>query len=1023
MSPLFKDFSQLHILAEESGPAEMFEKILDTMIWKADREYERRVSSSSPDTPSVFDDDEKGPPLVVERFDTLPRYVGKRPAIIDDIFPTNFPTSLYGEGGIAKSIVGLYKLIRISAGMGSCFGFRIQDQVPCLYVDFELDREEQGTRAGKLAAGLGTDIPDNLHYLWAAGHETSDVFAEVRKAIRRFGIRVVCIDSVGLAIEGDTTSGKDVIKFFRHSIGRFQRLGAAVLLIDHQSGLRPGEKYQDKSQYGSVYKGYMSRSRLQLQLDETDTDHITVIMRQNKTNFAAKIAPFKIGIDFKADAISLKREELEEEELRTEQSLNATDRVLLALLDNPAVPDKIRELTNITAVGNIFTKLRKEPAHIEETGVTEGKAKEVQLTDLGRERALKVKNRAHQIIAEPVGVPKEEDEEDQDSSSSPHTPRESGDDDEKPLSYEFVDTPEALERVVQEVVSTSSPVALDTETSSLDVMEARVRLVQLKTEDGPPYVINATAVDVDDLLQALADKHVVVHNAIYDLAVLKKNFGYEHRGPITCTMLTAQVLYGGTNKKAGLQDLLAQNLKVEISKEERDADWFGELSEEMLEYAAGDVMHLHALQEDLAQRIKKSNADLDSTVDLENRMSKVTASMLVSGMPVSEEVLASCIEESRATAEAQLAKLDEFMTDPLPEKFLKANRTNKKVPEERHEKVNWNSPPQITWAFDTIADLQLESTSKDLLAEVEHPLADAVTEYRKALDVYKRFRNTKVTNGRIHAKWNQLKAKTGRMSCENPPLQGIPPSLRKAFVAPKGHKLVVSDLSQIEIRILAVLSGDENLREEFLAGRDVHRSVAAKILGKAQDDVTSEERKLAKSLVFGLLYGMSLYGFATRVKTIYKRDFSEEEIKKKFWDPFFDAYPKVKQWRNKTINGFANGNRVAFTPHGRRRLNLETDRQALNTPIQAGALDVMKSIAVAIYEWRSAAPGPVEIVGLVHDEIIIVTSEKAAEAVAGWMDAIMKEAGEEVANYGVDEDKKVPVEASTAACATWAEKE
>jgi DNA polymerase I len=554
-------------------------------------------------------------------------------------------------------------------------------------------------------------------------------------------------------------------------------------------------------------------------------------------------------------------------------------------------------------------------------------------------------------------------------------------------------------------------------------MEARVRLVQLKTENGLPYVIDAIAVDVDDLLQALADKHLIVHNAVYDLAVLKKNFGYEHHGPVTCTMLTAQVLYGGTNKKAGLQDLLERNLKIEISKEEQTAEWFGELSNEMLQYAACDVMHLHVLWEDLAQRIQKSNAGLDWTVDLENRMSKVTAGMLVSGMPVSEEVLTACIEESRVTAEVQLSKLDEFVKDALPEKFLKANRTNKKVPEDRREKVNWNSPPQMIWAFDTIADLQLESTSKDLLAEVEHPLADAVTEYRKALDVYKRFRNTKVTNGRIHAKWNQLKAKTGRMSCENPPLQGIPPSLRKAFVAPKGHKLVVSDLSQIEIRILAVLSGDENLREEFLAGNDVHRSVAAKILGKKHDNVTSEERRLAKSLVFGLLYGMSLYGFATRVKTIYKRVFSEEEIKEKFWDPFFEAYPKVKKWRNKTVNSFANGNRVAFTPHGRRRLNLETDRQALNTPIQAGALDVMKSIAVAIYERRSAAPGPVEVVGLVHDEIIIVTSEKAVEAVAGWVDAIMKEVGEEVANYGVEEDHCVPIDAGTAVCSSWAEKE
>jgi len=129
VSPLLKDFSELHILAEESGQPEMFEKIIDTMIWKADCEYERRVSSS-PNTPSVFDDDEKGPPLVVERFDTLPRYVGKRPAVIEDIFPTNFPTSLYGEGGIAKSIVGLYKLILSQPVWETVSGSRFRIKFP-----------------------------------------------------------------------------------------------------------------------------------------------------------------------------------------------------------------------------------------------------------------------------------------------------------------------------------------------------------------------------------------------------------------------------------------------------------------------------------------------------------------------------------------------------------------------------------------------------------------------------------------------------------------------------------------------------------------------------------------------------------------------------------------------------------------------------------------------------------------------------------------------------------------------------
>jgi DNA polymerase I len=253
-------------------------------------------------------------------------------------------------------------------------------------------------------------------------------------------------------------------------------------------------------------------------------------------------------------------------------------------------------------------------------------------------------------------------------------------------------------------------------------------------------------------------------------------------------------------------------------------------------------------------------------------------------------------------------------------------------------------------------------------------------------------------------------------------MQGISKPLRKAFVAPAGHKLIVSDLSQIEVRVMCALSGDDNLRQEFIVGKDIHRAVAANVLGIPREEVTDEQRSLAKALVFGLLYGQGLKGFAEKASEVFDKDFTEKEVEKRFWKPFFAAYPGVKRWRQNTIARFDGGTKVSYTQMGRRRVNLESSRQALNSPIQGGAADVMKAIAVAVYERRLDVPG-LEIVGLVHDEILATVPEEHAAAAAALVDEVMKEVGEEVTNIGVEEDKRVPVEAGTQVCDCWAQKE
>jgi DNA polymerase I-like protein with 3'-5' exonuclease and polymerase domains len=604
------------------------------------------------------------------------------------------------------------------------------------------------------------------------------------------------------------------------------------------------------------------------------------------------------------------------------------------------------------------------------------------------------------------------------------------------LPYAHVTTEVELVPLLDELRATDGPVALDTETfdptlgsgesaedgDALDVRVARVRLIQVKTADVVPHVVDAAQVDVSGLLEVLRDKPVIAHNAAYDLAVLRNNYGYIHDGVVFDPMLAAKVFYAGVpSVVAGYKELLERLLEVEISKHEQNSDWSAaELSPEQLRYAATDVEYLHELAHVL--RTKADRKGLGAVLDLENRMVKVVSEMSALGMPVDEAVFSACVRESEDGIAEQTTKLDSLITEPLLDKFVEANTKNTNVPEERNELVNWKSHPQALWALKS-AGLDVASTAKKVLAEYEgNPLADALGALRKVGDVATRFRETKVENGRAHAKWKQLEAATGRMACEKPPLQGIPQALKRAFVAPAGHKLIVSDLSQIEVRVLAALSGDEKLRQEFIEGRDIHKAVAANVLGIPREAVTPEQRRLAKALVFGLLYGQGLKGFADKAREVFKKDYSEREVEKRFWQPFFDAYPGVKRWREDAINRFKRGRRDSYTTLGRRRLGLTSDRQALNAPIQGGAADVMKAIAVAVYERRLEVPG-LEIVGLVHDEILATVPEEHAQAAHDLVDETMKEVGAEIVNIGVPEGKHVPVKAGTKMCTSWDEEE
>lgn len=328
-------------------------------------------------------DDDATTSLAVKSFRKLPKPDKPREFCVEGIIPERFVTTLYGDGGTGKSIIALSIALACARGDESWLGLRLKP-CPALYVDWELDEEEQGRRVRQLASALGDDEPpEKLYYLCAAGHTTRVVLSTTLAACKKQGIGLVIIDSAGLAIKGDSTASQDVIQFFG-DLDRFRAVGITVLLIDHQAKVGNGESYQHKTPFGSVYKGLLSRSRVQVEVDGRGSDSLQVVMRQNKANFSGYCEPFKAKLTFSEEAITLEHKEALEEDSVGKHRLNTSDHILLTLLDGSAIPDDLVEPTGavIGTVQNTLTNLKKRGL-VEMTGQRRGSASEVRLSDEG----------------------------------------------------------------------------------------------------------------------------------------------------------------------------------------------------------------------------------------------------------------------------------------------------------------------------------------------------------------------------------------------------------------------------------------------------------------------------------------------------------------------------------------------------------------------------------------------------------------------------------------------------------------
>lgn len=346
-----------------------------------------------------------------------------------------------------------------------------------------------------------------------------------------------------------------------------------------------------------------------------------------------------------------------------------------------------------------------------------------------------------------------------------------------------------------------------------------------------------------------------------------------------------------------------------------------------MKFIAREVFSLLELQKKLAAALVK--AQLVETAKLEFSCLPVVVAMELNGMRLDENRLMDLHREFMQKQEAL-------------EKYLAGHLGS----------INFNSPDQLLQALRGIG-IDLPDTQKQTLMawSGKYPLMKAVLEYRRVTTAINNF-SSKLpghihpSTHRIHPDYDQLGAATGRFSCRNPNLQGIPRDkrFRQCLVPEPGHKLIIADYSQIELRVAAEISGDERMITAYLNGGDLHQLTASLACGKSLDEVTREERQSAKAINFGLIYAMGAEGLQRYAQTTYGVNMTLAEAKT-FRERFFASYLGIGKWHQAVGHKDIKATR---TIGGRRRLWPDSPpiTELLNTPVQGTAADITKQASL-----------------------------------------------------------------------------
>jgi DNA polymerase-1 len=533
--------------------------------------------------------------------------------------------------------------------------------------------------------------------------------------------------------------------------------------------------------------------------------------------------------------------------------------------------------------------------------------------------------------------------------------------------------------MVAAALDSTAVVGVDTETTGLHPQNDRVRLLCLAcdTIDGGAYVylVDCFAVDPTSLWELLAEKELVLHNAVFDLGFLAR-MGLTPAAKVNDTMLLSRCLYAGAGEQHGLADCVRRELGKELPKEMQRADWSGTLTEAHMTYAARDAAILRPLLAAVQKKI--AVAKLERTAKIEERCLPAVVWMASNGVAVDQQAWRALARNAEITAN----RLRDQIHVQAP-----------KAPGELFPHWNLDSPADVTRLF-SLLGITINDTTDETLAGLEHPVAGMLRQYREAtkrLGTYgEKWLKHVAADGRVYPSWNQLGAEaTGRMSCSGPNMQQIPrdPAYRRCIAAPAGRVLVKADYSQIELRIAAKVSGDKAMLKAYLDGEDLHTRTARNVLGVK--DVTKEHRQVAKSLNFGLLYGMGAPGLRQYAATNFGVKLTEEEAGQ-YRAAFFKTYPGLRAWHQRI--GRTKDQAIATrTLTGRHRRNVTRFTEKLNTPVQGTGADGLKLALSLLWERREQMPGAFPVL-VAHDEIVVEADAAQADAAAAWLRQAMVDA-------------------------------
>ena len=579
--------------------------------------------------------------------------------------------------------------------------------------------------------------------------------------------------------------------------------------------------------------------------------------------------------------------------------------------------------------------------------------------------------------------------------------------------YQCVLTQEAWSAVLEELHK-AEVFAFDTETTSLNYMQAEIVGISVSTESGKGYYIPFThdyenapkqlnreqvLSDLTPLLQASPAK-VIGQNLKYDWHILK-NHGIELTGIKMDTMLASYAL-NSTATRHNMDDMAEFYLNVktthfeDIAGKGKSQKTFNQIElEPATHYAAEDADITLRLYHHLNEALSNEPSLQALLNNLEMPLMPVIAEVEHTGVYVSAELLN---QHSQELAK-KIAAVQTQAHDMAGEAF------------------NLDSPKQIREIFFDKLELPVikktpkgePSTDEEVLTKLseDYPLPKLILEYRGMKKLKTTYTDAlpeviQPKTGRVHTSYHQAVTATGRLSSSEPNLQNIPVRnaegrrVRQAFTAGEGQKILAADYSQIELRIMAHLSGDAGLLNAFTQGEDIHQATAAEIFGITPIEVTSEQRRGAKAINFGLIYGMSAFGLAKQLNVA--RNEAQTYI-----DLYFERYPGVLDYMERSKQ-FAREHGYVETLAGRRlylpdigaknRQRREyAERSAINAPMQGTAADIIKRAMLAVHQGLNTGEWDARMIMQVHDELVFEVAEsqvpKFTQALKGWMENAM----------------------------------